>query len=290
MTLSSGATGISDGAQRRPAPLLQPYVRRYEGYRLTGFAPGEHLGLPSPDLTVVLSLGDPVDIARPATPDQSPGRFIAPAGGLTTSSVTIAHDGNQYGIQLALTPAGGRALFGMPTAALGPWVVELEDLFGADYRELVGRVVDASTWPERFDILDRVLARRIASVDGGELDSQLARAWDMVVSGPHRTVREVADELGWSRRHLSARFAAEYGLGPKEAARIARFARSRMLLRRPGAGKIADVAVRCGYYDQAHLAREWRDIAGVPPSRWLEDEVFPFVQDVEVPTGEHSKP
>lgn len=231
---------------------------------------------------MVLSLGDPVDIARPAAPGQSPGRFAALASGLATTAVSIAHDGNQYGIQLALTPAGGRALFGVPTAALGPWVVDLEDLFGADYRELVGRLAAAATWQERFAILDRVLARRIASIDGGELDPHLARAWHLLVSGQGPTVREVADELGWSRRYLGARFAAEYGLGPKEAARIARFSRSRLLLRRTAPGKIADVAVRCGYYDQAHLAREWRDIAGVPPSRWLEDEVFPFVQDADV--------
>jgi hypothetical protein len=37
----------------------------------------------------------------------------------------IAHDGNKYGIQLSLTPAGARALLGLPPGALGPTVVEL---------------------------------------------------------------------------------------------------------------------------------------------------------------------
>ena len=85
---------------------MRPYVRWYEGYRLTGFPAGKHLGLPSQDLTVVLTIGEPLDLARAAAPEQQPGRFQALAGGLTTSPVTIAHDGNQHGIQLALTPAG----------------------------------------------------------------------------------------------------------------------------------------------------------------------------------------
>nr|WP_245207882.1 helix-turn-helix domain-containing protein [Rhodococcus gordoniae] len=99
------------------------------------------------------------------------------------------------------------------------------------------------------------------------------------MSDPARPVRAVADELGWSRRHLTNRCTAEFGLSPKEVARVARFDRSRKMLRADPTRRLADIAVVCGFYDQAHLARDWRDLAGVPPSRWLEDEVFPFVQD-----------
>ena len=58
-------------------------------------------------------------------------------------------------------------------------------------------------------------------------------------------------------------------LGPKDLARVVRFERSRLLLRGAGWATIAEVASRCGYYDQAHLAREWRDLAGVAPTGWL---------------------
>jgi AraC-like DNA-binding protein len=57
------------------------------------------------------------------------------------------------------------------------------------------------------------------------------------------------------------------GATPKAAARVIRFYRAqRLLLRR------ADLAAECGYYDQAHLAREFRALAGCPPMRWLADE------------------
>ena len=70
---------------------------------------------------------------------------------------------------------------------------------------------------------------------------------------------------------------------------MARFDRSRRILRADPGRRLADVAAECGFYDQAHLARDWRDLAGVPPSRWLEDEVFPFVQDDEGVPGRHSE-
>ena len=69
---------------------------------------------------------------------------------------------------------------------------------------------------------------------------------------------------------------AETGLTPKSAARVTRFDRARRLLQRQaGAGQpatLADIAVTCGYYDQAHLAREFRELASCPPSAWLAEE------------------
>jgi AraC-like DNA-binding protein len=264
-------------------------VRSYDGYRLTGFPAGEHLGLPSPDLTVVLTIGDPLELSRPAAPGQQPGRFAALASGLTTAPVTIAHDGNQHGIQLALTPAGARALLGVPAGALGAWVVDLEDLLGAEARELQDRIAATDEWPRRFAVLDDVLGRLARRDSGaghtGGPDTRLVRAWQQLTSAAGPAVRAVADDIGWSRRHLTGRFTAEYGVGPKDAARLARFDRSRALLRAPGRHRLADIAARAGFYDQAHLARDWRDLAGVPPSQWMVDEVFPIVQDDDGPPG-----
>ncbi len=273
--------GRSDGIRRLPAPPLRPYIRWYEGYRLEGFPAGTHLGLPSPDLTVVLTLGAPVDIASAAAPGQAPGRFTTLASGLATAAVEIAHDGNQHGIQLAVTPAGARALFDVPTAALGAWIVELDDVL-TDTDRLLDGITAASTWQGRFDVLDRILVRRLAAAHTTVVDRSLDRAWSLLVHGRGTAVRDVASDVGWSRRRLTSRFTAEFGVAPKDASRIARFDRSRLLLAGAPGRRLADVAVAAGYYDQAHLAREWRALAGVPPSRWLADEVFPFVQDTAV--------
>ncbi|MFE3290351.1 helix-turn-helix domain-containing protein [Rhodococcus sp. NPDC059234] len=267
--------GVSDGMRALPAARLRPYLAPYEGYRLAGFEPGTHLGLPAPFLTVVVALDAPLEIASAAHPGQAPGHWDALASGIATTPVTIAHDGRQHGVQLSLTPAGARALLGVPTAALGAWIVGLGELFGADAAEIGDRIAATESWADRFAILDEVLTRRLRD---DPIDPHLTQAWRLLVAGDAR-VGDVAREVGWSRRHLVGRFTAEFGVTPKDAARVARFHRSHQLMRARPDVSLADVAARCGYYDQAHLARDWRDLAGKPPSRWRAEELFTFVQD-----------
>ena len=94
---------------------------------------------------------------------------------------------------------------------------------------------------------------------------------------------ELASQVGWSPRYLQRRLLAETGLTPKAAARVTRFDRARRICSarpsRPAQGRLAtgrltlvDVAAGCGYDDQAHLAREFRALAGCPPSAWLAEE------------------
>src|SRR5690348_17555140 len=106
---------------------------------------------------------------------------------------------------------------------------------------------------------------------------EVSQAWRaLLASGGTAAVPELAREAGWSSRRLGTRFRAEIGLAPKQAARVVRFDRARRLLQRrvaaAGQPELAALAAACGYYDQAHLAREFRALAGCPPSRWLAEE------------------
>jgi AraC-like DNA-binding protein len=80
-------------------------------------------------------------------------------------------------------------------------------------------------------------------------------------------VETLAADLGVSRRHLERRFRDVVGISPKRLARITRFQHALQALERgPARGSGAAVAVACGYADQAHFVREFRELAGCPPS------------------------
>lgn len=244
----------------------------YHAYDVRGAAPGTHRGLPSPFLTFVLPIGPALELEAP---DGARSHFRACLAGLHATPERIVHDGVQTGIQLAVPPLAARALFGLPAAELAGVSVEAADVLGRVGDELVERVGTGDTWAERFAVLDDVLDRlRRAHDDGPGAPDEVRHAWHRVLAG--RSVRASAREVGWSEDHLSRRFRAEFGVGPKVAGRVARFDRARQdVVVRALAGRLdlADVAAVHGFADQAHLAREFRALAGCSATQWVDEEV-----------------
>ncbi|HEX2577280.1 MAG TPA: helix-turn-helix domain-containing protein [Aquihabitans sp.] len=258
----------------RPSPALRPHVARYLGYVEDGHAPGLHRGLPSGSLTLAIGLDAPLDLAAMPNAARAPGRLDAAVGGLHRRPVLIRHPGRQVGVHLDVTPLGCRALFGLPAAAIADEVVGLDELLGPAGRELVDRLRAAPGWPARFRVLDDVLGRRAAGA-GDAADPTVARAWRRLeVTGGRIGVAALAQEVGWSRRHLTARFQAEVGLTPKVAARVIRFERVRRALATADHPALATLAAEAGYADQAHLTREFGAFAGCSPLEWLATDVL----------------
>jgi AraC-like DNA-binding protein len=293
-------------------------VAWYVGYRQRGVAPAVHRGLPSPFLTLIVTLDEPLCMLAHPDPGQRPGEFTTLLGGLHSTPALITHDGAQSGIQVALRPLGTRVLLGLPAGELADIDVPAESVLGSAVAELRARILDAPGWDDRFAILDGILFRLVARRPGAapeppNVAPEVSYAWRQLLrAGGDLRVDDLADRTGWSGRHLTSRFRTEVGLTPKAAARVIRFSRARALLARhatatppappgarpgappgarPGAPpsapegapqgappgsaarvRLADLAVECGYFDQAHLAREFRALAGLPPSQWLAEE------------------
>ncbi|MGH2587928.1 MAG: helix-turn-helix domain-containing protein, partial [Dehalococcoidia bacterium] len=146
--------------------------------------------------------------------------------------------------------------------------VAFEDVFGPDARALLEQLRAAASWEARFSILDRALTARLAEAPAPS--TEVARAWCRL----QRTngcldIGTLAAELGWSRKHLIARFREQIGLPPKTLARILRFNRAVRLLNRNDTMHWTAIAHDCGYYDQAHLIRDFRQFAGTTPGDFL---------------------
>ena len=269
---------VNEHVRDRPGPGVRALVAGYSGYRTAGQAPARHRGLPSPYLTLIFTLDEPLVMAGHPDPRQAPASYDTLAGGLHTTPALIEHDGWQSGIQLSVSPLAARALFGLPAGELASIDVEGPEVLGPLAREIQDRLRAAPGWPERFAALDRLLAPRIAA-GCPPPRPEVVQAWRMLLAtGGQVTVPELAAETGWSERHLRTQLAAETGLTPKAAARVIRFDRARRRLERlaraqPGGGwTLAGLAADCGYYDHAHLDREFGALAGCPPSQWLAEE------------------
>jgi AraC-like DNA-binding protein len=276
-------TVVNEGMRGTPAAALRPFIAFYSGYRQAGVEPAVHRGMPSPYLTLIFTLDEPLTVAAHPDPGQPGGQFSTLLGGLHTVPAIITHQGWQSGIQVALSPLGARPLLGLPAGELAHLDVPAVDVLGPLAAEIQQRAQGAATWPERFAIVDQVLLRQLAARTGGravapEVSDEVGYAWRLLLrTGGAVRVAELADGCGWSTRHLHSRLQTETGLTPKAAARVIRFDRARRLLLRrrataPQGALLADLAADCGYYDQPHLDRDFRALAGCSPTKWLAEE------------------
>lgn len=285
---------MSDAPTRAAHPALRGCLGDYVGYDFSGLPPGTHLGLPSGALTFIVAIDDPLCQRDPASHADS--RFDVLLAGLHLRPTLVRHPGAMAGVQINLSPFAPRALFGLTAADLTDHSVDLREITRPLATELHDRVNAAATWRERFAAIDDVLLRALQTRPANPRD-QVVRAWSGIVGSAGQVpVTQLAEEVGWSRRHLSAQLRAEVGIGPKDASRVIRFDRARRLVaavlsesagdqsdggekaaghRDGGAAAtiqprtLAEVAAVCGYADQSHLIREFTAFTGTSPTAWL---------------------
>jgi AraC-like DNA-binding protein len=217
---------------------------------------------------LIFTLGEPYRLfpaSDPAGTGDVRGSFVA---GLYESYVIVESARSSCGLQVNFTPLGAHSLLGMSMAALANRAVDVEDILGAAGREVVERLNDTPGWSERFRIVDDFLLERLAR--SREPAAPVVWAWrSLEESGGRITIGALASEIGWSHKHLIERFREQVGLPPKTMARILRFEHVVRRLRRAGAARWAEIALECGYYDQAHLIRDFTEFAGSSPGAFL---------------------
>jgi AraC-like DNA-binding protein len=265
----------------QPTADLRPFVARYASWRERADGPVRRLEPPVTQIPLIISFGPPTFVEDLGRPDAPATRLVSFAAGLYPNAVAVSHEGEGDAVQVDFTPLGARRFFALPLAELAQRSVQLEDLLGPAAARLAEALAEAPAPATRFALLDAALRRRVR--EGPAVSPDVARAWArLAASGGTARVADLAVELRCSRRHLTARFREELGLPPKALARILRFQRALRLME--GGAEWAWIAHACGYADQPHLNREFRDLAGCTPQQ-LRALRLPFVQDAAPPAA-----
>ena len=247
----------------RPDTRLAPYVVEYQGYREWGSTTVRRVEFALPAAVVIINFGPAWRLGDGHAPGRmtSYGSFIA---GMYSTYAISENTGASHCLQFNLTPIGARRLFGIPMHELSERIVDFSDVMGREGARLETQIAEAPDWETRFDQLDRFLLQRIGAAQ--PVSGAVRHAWNRLSdTGGMIPVSALADELDWSRKHLANRFREDVGLAPKTIARLLRF--RRVVDRQPAdlSSRWTDVALDAGYFDQAHLIRDFRQFAGMTP-------------------------
>jgi AraC-like DNA-binding protein len=251
-----------------PHPALREHVVNYTGWSANtdGLARRRHP--PGAIMPLIIMFGPKignVDEPQRGGPATYTDGFMA---GLHDRYAVTESNGEQLGVQIDVTPITGYLLLGHDVSDLTNNTVPLGDAFGDEGTNLRERLLDEADWEARFRIVDTFIARRLARAKPAS--PAVAWAWQQLqAKGGGVSVNELADSVGWSRKHLASRFREQIGLAPKTVGRVMRFMQVNQAIRNGVELGWSELAYRCGYYDQAHFNRDFREFTGYTPGEYV---------------------
>ncbi|TVR52584.1 MAG: AraC family transcriptional regulator [Puniceicoccaceae bacterium] len=252
----------------RPSPPLSLAVEAIWLY--AGYSPPHRLErvLPSGTIEWVINLrADRFLCYHPETYEPVEATAGALVAGPRASVQIIDTEQQREIMGVHLRPGGMQILTGIPADAVAGRDVPLEELWGGRAAILRERLLGVPTPQEKIREVERWLA--------GDL---------RVERTPHRAVAEalrrleadeapvklgdLAAELGLSSRRFIEVFTAGVGLTPKVYASIRRFQKALRTIHRTARCGWADLAIDCGWYDQAHMIRDFKRFSGLTPAEY----------------------
>lgn len=246
--------------EQRPGPALAPFVSTLwycEGYR--GLHACEKV-LPSGCVQIVINLAGEnlTNFAWCAGKLEKVFRQPALVGGVQTRALLIDTQDLRRLFGIVFRPGGAPAILGLPAHELS----EREVDFAED--TLRDRLLGARETEELFGIAETWLRSRIGRGLAGH------PAVDWAVRHIELPLAELVRQTGLSERRFREVFRAQVGVAPKLYQRIRRFRRVLLQAEELGERDWAQLALDCGYFDQAHLIHDFQAFSGIAPTEYAQ--------------------
>jgi AraC-like DNA-binding protein len=229
--------------------------------------------LPDGCVELILNFGDLFREHKEAGRSElQTSRFVV---GQMTQPVLVSPTGAVQLLGIRFAPGGALPFFPIPQGEMTNRIAPLADIAGALDREFASQVYEARQLPEKIAVIETLLIKRMRAEENRGASLRIAIS-EIVSSGGQTSVDRLASDLGVSGRQLERRFMNEVGLGPKLLCRILRFQQVFRAVERADKNW-ARIAADCGYHDQSHLIRDFRQFAGQTPSVLFE-HFTPFAE------------
>ena len=258
-----------DIEQSRPDDRLVPYVRRYVSRRARLDGAAVRIALPARTQVILefyFAAPHLVEIVATRMRERAPTAVVV--GPQTFRRVDLLLSGIVEVFTVQFTPTGLHALFAIPMRHAIDTAVPAGDLLGTDLVDrLHDRLAGAQGHAARAAICDDVLLAHHATRVPAATRSIASRAVAAIERG--RGTASVADlsvAAGLSPRQLRRLFEAEVGMAPKLYARIVRLDAAMVARRAAPDRSWTDIAHDLGWFDQAHLDKDFRALAGSTPT------------------------
>lgn len=221
--------------------------------------------LPRTRTEVLFSLGDRHWLRDHRSPELDRGFERSFVSGLQGRPLHVESPPTTSMAGVRLRPEGVASFLRDTPAAIAGAVLDLDDILGREVDRLREQIACADGLDRRVLLLADAVARHLDPAPALPDAVRCALA-EIHASRGGASIREIVEACGRSHRWLTERFRSEVGIAPKAYARLVRFESAFAELCRRGRVRWAEFAAEAGYYDQAHMVREFREYAGATPT------------------------
>jgi AraC-like DNA-binding protein len=144
-------------------------------------------------------------------------------------------------------------------------VVATRDIWKDSDSEIIDRIATARTMSRRIAFIEHLLKKHLAFTQREDILVDRALELIQLHAGTLR-ITELASAVGASARQLNRRFESAVGVAPKQFSRVSRFVHALDEMRSHRKTSLTEVALNCGYFDQAHFNHEFRQFTGFHPT------------------------
>lgn len=166
-------------------------------------------------------------------------------------------------VRIGFQPGGLFRLLGIPMREMIDKAYDATDLFGSELAEINDKLSEADSFDEMKMIVETFLLQKISRLKSAlpfdEAILELLRLHGNV------SIDKIASAACLSLRQFERVCHDRLGLSPKVFARVVRFSKAYRIRESQSDISWTSIAHDCGYFDQMHLIRDFKEFAGVLP-------------------------
>jgi AraC-like DNA-binding protein len=212
---------------------------------------------------LIFNLGQPFDGFSNGQWRTQPTCFLA---GQITGPLLLRPNGPAKILGVRFLPQGAGRMLGSPMSETTGCIVPVQDLSPVLARNL-DRALESASVADQMASIETAI-QQYARINGKDDPLVNEAVRQIAVDRGTLDLDSLARDLGLSLRQLERRFLSVVGLSPKLFCRMRRF-QSVFQAIEHNCAKWADAAITCGYYDQAHLIRDFHEFSGEAPAALL---------------------
>lgn len=250
-----------------PTPELAAYVRFF--WVLESDGPYIHRSLADGGVELIFHYLEAFDEIKPS------GRARSSLSAIQgpSSGYQVYECKTKFGIfGIYLHPFAIPALFNIPSSEISDEMPDLVSFLGKEGRILEEQIMTATTNGERITISSKFLKNRLKK--GSQLSNDVCHVIESITRTKGKIdIDRLAQDCFLSRRQFERKFKSHAGFSPKKYANIVRFQHAADAF--VGRSKpLVQIALECGYYDQAHFTNHFKKFSGYQPKDYFEGKVI----------------